>query len=180
MRANETLKAIAIAPGFESSPVAPEADISASLPALGVMPASTIAPVLPAPVSSLAAETSTRQSVTTSAEVINCSSGFAATGSCGVSVDGYTANSFLATGGPNVGANLSGSQLNMIPSGSTHSAVGTIYQTAVNVQAFTATYTFVPNGWNIAFVIENNTNLSGNGGTSATSPFQIYLLLERM
>jgi hypothetical protein len=169
VRANETLKAIAIAPGFESSPVAPEADnISASLPALGVTPASTIAPVLPAPVSSLAAETSTRQSVTTSAEVINCSSGFAATGSCGVSVDGYTANSFLVIGGPNVGANLSGSQLNMIPSGSTHSAVGTIYQTAVNVQAFTATYTFVPNGWNIAFVIENNTNLSGNGGTSAT------------
>src|SRR5208337_3413549 len=91
--ANETLKAIAIAPGFESSPLATAAyNISTALPALDVTPAataaSTIAPVLPAPASSLAAVTnSTTQSLTTmatSAPVINCPSGFASSGACGV------------------------------------------------------------------------------------------------
>jgi hypothetical protein len=113
------------------------------------------------PVAAVAAAAATPASAQ---PVIDCASGFAATGSCGVSVDGYTSNAFIVNGGPNVGAALSGSRLNMLPAGSTHSAVGLIYQTQVNVQAFSSTFTFVPNGWNIAFVVENNTNSSGNGG----------------
>jgi hypothetical protein len=35
----------------------------------------------------------------------------------------------------------------------------------VNVQAFTTTFTFVPNGWNLAFVLQNNTNSSAGTGT---------------
>jgi hypothetical protein len=32
-----------------------------------------------------------------SAQVINCSSGFAASGACGVSIDGFSSNSFIVT-----------------------------------------------------------------------------------
>jgi hypothetical protein len=58
---------------------------------------------------------------------------------------------------------MSGSQIDLLPVGSNgggHSGPSVTYQTAVNIQAFTATFTFVPNGKNIAFVLNNSTGNS--------------------
>jgi hypothetical protein len=93
-------------------------------------------------------------------QAINCpvGTGFNNSGggvACGVSLVGYNDNKevFIAK---SVNPVLSGTALNLIPTGSNHIAAGLTYQTAVNVQAFTATMTFVPNGNNVAFVLQNN------------------------
>lgn len=102
-------------------------------------------------------------SISASAQVFNCSSGFSSTGSCGTSFIGGSGQPFAVvgtTGGATPA--LSGSAVNLIPTGATHSALSMNYSTAVNDQAFTTTFTFVPNGWNIAFVLQNSTN-SGTG-----------------
>ncbi len=142
-------------------------NITAALPALGVTPAttaaSTITPVLPAPASSLAAGTYSTVQSATSAQVINCSSGFASSGTCGVAVTGSGGQPFQLTDDQSAGV-VVGSRVNLIPTGSGHFGAGLIYQTAVNVQAFSTTFTFVPNGWNFAFVLQNNTNVNGGGG----------------
>jgi hypothetical protein len=52
----------------------------------------------------------------------------------------------------------------LIPSGSTHVGAGFNYQTQVDVQKFTAAFTFIPNGMNLAFVLQNNTNAQASGG----------------
>ena len=130
-----------------------------------------IPPALPTPVSSLAAETLTTESATTSAPVINCSSGFTSSGACGVGVSfiGQGGQPFEIVGSPNGSTpSLLGSQVDLVPVGAVHSGLSLNYQTPVNVQAFTATYIFVPNGWNLAFVLQNNTNLQGSNG--APSP----------
>ena len=119
-----------------------------------------IPPVLPTPVSSLAAETSTTQSATTSAPVINCPSGFTAivTSPCGVALIGSSGPSFAIVGSQNGSwPDLVGSQVELIPTAATHVALSLIYQQAVNVQAFSTTFTFIPNGWNLAFVLQNDT-----------------------
>ena len=85
--------------------------------------------------------------------VINCPSGFASTGSCGVG-SGQPLQIFNGGGTPS----LSGSQILLIPTGITHGVSGFNYQTLVNVQSFTASFTFVPNGQNVAFVIQNSNN----------------------
>ena len=105
-----------------------------------------------------------------SAQVINCPSGFASSGSCGVSFIGSGGQAFAVVGSPN-GSNpaLSGSQVDLIPTGAPHAALGFIYQTKVNTQAFTSTFTFVPNGWNLAFVIQNNTAAGGGSGPNFSS-----------
>jgi hypothetical protein len=46
----------------------------------------------------------------------------------------------------------------LIPNNATHAALSLNYQTQVNVQRFTSTFTFVPNNDNIAFVIQNSNN----------------------
>ena len=122
-----------------------------------------IPPVLPTPVSSPAAETLTTPSATTSAQVINCSSGFASSGGCGVAVTGSGGQPFQFTNDQSAGV-VVGTQALLIPRGSGHVGSGLIYQTAVNVQAFSTTFTFVPNGWNFALVLQNNTNPNGGGG----------------
>ena len=96
--------------------------------------------------------------------VFNCPSGFTSTGACGVSFIGSGGEPFAVVGSPNGSTPaLNGSQVGLIPTGATHNAIAVNYQTAVNVQAFSATFTFVPNGWNIAFVLQNNTNSNGGG-----------------
>ena len=100
----------------------------------------------------------------TQAQVINCPSGFGSTGDCGVGVFAG-GQSFQLNGGPNGSSpGLSGSQVLMIPTGATHVAMSLNYQTQVNDQAFTSTFTFVPNGQNVSFMIQNsNNNPSFNG-----------------
>lgn len=99
--------------------------------------------------------------------VINCANGFASSGSCGVSLTGSSGQPFQLVTAP--GASLSGSKVIMLATGTTHEATGLIYQTKVNDQAFSTTFTFIPNGMNVAFVLQNNTNTdaAGTGGAFA-------------
>ena len=90
--------------------------------------------------------------------VFNCSS-FTSTGTCGVG----GGQNFRLAGGV---AALSGSQLNFIPAGTTHAGTGLNYFTPVNAQSFTANFTFVPNGQNVAFVLQNTNNTPGYDGNS--------------
>ena len=94
--------------------------------------------------------------------IFNCS-GFASSGTCGVNV-WYQHNTPFSWNNGALAA-ISGSQIVMIPVGSNgggHNSTNVTYQTAVNVQAFTSTFTFVPNGKNIAFVVQNNTSAAGD------------------
>jgi Chitobiase/beta-hexosaminidase C-terminal domain/Legume lectin domain len=100
-----------------------------------------------------------------SAQSISCPSGFSSSGSCGVSLIGAGGQPFGLVGTTNgTNPSLNGSQVTLIPSGATHVALSLNYQTQVNTQAFTSKFTFVPNGQNVAFVIQNsNNNPSFNG-----------------
>jgi hypothetical protein len=84
---------------------------------------------------------------------INCPSGFTSSGACSF---------HLVGGGAEI--SLSGSKILLIKSGITHAASAAIYPTKVNDQAFTTTFDFIPNGQNIAFVLQNNNNNPGFDG----------------
>jgi hypothetical protein len=99
----------------------------------------------------------------------NCTS-FASTGgttgACGTDVPSVvnTGQPFGVFGTFN-GANPSvgGGQILFVPAGSDHIGNNLNFQTAVNVQAFTTIFTFIPNGWNLAFIAQNNTNTTQGG-----------------
>jgi LysM repeat protein len=91
--------------------------------------------------------------------VVNCPS-FATTGACGVG-SGQVFNPIAGANPPSV----SGSRILFIPTGTTHQGTAVNYTTKVNVQAFTANFTFVPNGQNVAFVLQNTNNTPGYQGT---------------
>jgi hypothetical protein len=84
--------------------------------------------------------------------IFNCSS-FTTTGTCGVG----SGQPF----GP-YGYTVSDGVMDFVQVGATHNGNAFWYQTAVNVQGFTSTFTFVPNGFNLAFVL-NNCNQYGCG-----------------
>jgi hypothetical protein len=116
----------------------------------------------------LTAEATATASTTSSQPVINCPSGFASTASTGVCP--------VALGGNNGGTNFSlvdgspGSlatpRVLLMPTGSTHLVEALNWQQQVNVQAFTASFTFVPNGQNVAFVLNNNNAPAGFNGAA--------------
>jgi hypothetical protein len=95
--------------------------------------------------------------------IFNCSSGFSSSGSCGVSII-YPINTPFAVVGSTNGTTpaLSGSKVDLIPSGATHAALSLNYRTEVNDQSFTSTFTFVPNGQNVAFVLQNDNICTSN------------------
>jgi Chitobiase/beta-hexosaminidase C-terminal domain len=86
--------------------------------------------------------------------VFNCST-FTSSGSCGVG----SGQNFR----PNGVVSLSAPKLTFIPTGQTHIDSSMWWSTPVNIQQFTSTFTFVPNGQNFAFVVQNNVGSSGNG-----------------
>jgi hypothetical protein len=92
--------------------------------------------------------------------VFNCGS-WANTGTCGANTS-YIGQTFGFNGnGP---PTVSGTRILLMPTGATHQADNLQYNAAkVNDQAFTSTFTFVPNGWNLAFVLQNNTNSNSAG-----------------
>jgi hypothetical protein len=95
------------------------------------------------------------------ASVFNCASGFTSSGACGTNGNG---GDFRLIGNYN---SLSGSQiLLMNATGETHSSSTANYTTLTNEQAFNAVFTFVPNGQNIAFYVQNNNNNPGYDLTS--------------
>ncbi len=105
----------------------------------------------------------------TAQNIFNCSS-FSTSGKCGLSsVSGGTTD-FRS----NANA-LVGTSINLAPAGSGHSGYDVWYQTPVNVQAFTTTFTFVPGCCNVAFVVQNVTSeppanaYSGGAGAEAGS-----------
>jgi hypothetical protein len=87
-------------------------------------------------------------------QVFNCSSGFNNTSgnACGAPTSyGYPGGyAFEGNAGP-----LASGAMTLVPVGQGHNGNALWYQTAVNVQAFTETFTFVPNGYNLAMVIQN-------------------------
>ena len=101
--------------------------------------------------------------------IFNCTSGFTHATTpvaCGVSLYGESGGLFDVLGSNN-GATpvMAGSAVNLIPNGGTHVALSLIYQTLVNIQGFSTTFTFVPNGQNLVFMIENSNNNPGFNGS---------------
>jgi hypothetical protein len=97
-------------------------------------------------------------------QAINCPSGFTTTGTgaCSVDINSGTKAFYLA----NHGTILSGSSVILAPAGAGHQGNALVLQATVNVQAFTSTFTFIPNGQNIAFVVENQTNQNAQAFSS--------------
>jgi hypothetical protein len=91
--------------------------------------------------------------------VFDCSAGFSSSGSCGLQNNGGSGpfNVVGTTGGSTPA--LSGSQINLVNANCTHCALSLMWQTqVVNIQQFKATFTFIPSGWNISFVLNNTDN----------------------
>jgi hypothetical protein len=90
---------------------------------------------------------------------IDCSSGFGSSGACGVGIIGAGPKAFFVQGSQS-GSNpaLVGSRVNLVPQAANHAALSLLYQTKVNDQAFNTTFTFVPNGQNVVFMLENSNN----------------------
>ena len=92
----------------------------------------------------------------------NCASGFTASGPCTVGGVISAPSAPYAVTGTTSGSVpvLSGSAINLINAGITHAAMNVNYQPGlVNLtQGFSTTFTFVPNGWNIALILNNSTN----------------------
>lgn len=100
--------------------------------------------------------------------VFNCASGFSSTptATCGVGIPNVTSQGTFETYGTPSGytPQMSGSSVELAIPTADHTALNLDWTTsAVNVQAFVAKYTFIPNGWNISLTLSNNTNLNGAG-----------------
>lgn len=93
-------------------------------------------------------------------QAINCppGTGFNTnnSGPCSVALGGFINFSQVFNVRGNV-ASVSGGALTLETTGATHAETGLIFQSPVNVQAFTSTFTFIPNDWNLAFVLQNST-----------------------
>ena len=104
-------------------------------------------------------------------------SGNTTTGLCGTrfpgSSFGTTMQALGSTGQSSTGAppNITGTQLNLLPVNTEHGAWNLNYElAAVNVGQFSSTFTFVPDGQGIAFVLTNNTN-TGSAGNATNGNF---------
>jgi Chitobiase/beta-hexosaminidase C-terminal domain len=98
--------------------------------------------------------------------LFNCTS-WVTTGTCGVQ-ETYLGENFGFNG--NTPPSVAGTSILLTPVGSVHNIATINYaHSSVNVQAFTSTFTFVPNGWNIAFYVQNNTRIA-SGGTNTPGP----------
>ena len=121
------------------------------------------------PVAAYAITTNFNITVTISSltSVFNCS-GFASSGTCGVSLIGGGGQPFAIAGSPGASSpGLVGSQVNLIPANAVHTGLNLNYLGhVVNVGQFSTTFTYVPNGWNIALTLSNNTN-SGAGNPAS-------------
>ena len=113
--------------------------------------------------------------------VINCTAfNSSATASCGIGSGWSTSPGnpeVLWLGGAYGGtgatlAGLSGSQVDLNPGGDVHTALNLNVDAPVNVQAFIANFTFIPNGYNVAFVLNNQTLVtSANTGNPWVNGF---------
>ncbi len=86
--------------------------------------------------------------------IFDCAS-FSSTGTCGIGSD----QNFR----PNGSVHLSAPNITFIPTGLTHVDSSLWWYAPVNIQQFTSSFKFVPNGQNFAFVVQNNVSADGNG-----------------
>jgi hypothetical protein len=115
--------------------------------------------------------------VTISTPIFNCSgfatSGSGTTGLCGVRFPGSSFGTTMQVLGAFNGSTpaITGTQVDLEPTGADHNANNLNYElAAVNVAQFTSTFTFIPNGQNVSFVLSNNTNTQA-GGNAANGNF---------
>src|ERR1700689_367612 len=107
--------------------------------------------------------------------VFNCSAGFSTTltNACGIGIGGINGpGTFEVAGTPNgTLSNWEGTQMLLAQPNADHTALNIDYlHAAVNVQAFTTTYTYIPNGWNTSLTLSNNSNVNASGpGSQFTS-----------
>lgn len=116
----------------------------------------------------LALAASLASSLARAQTIFNCPSGFVSTlsASCGIGFSGVNGpGTFQVTGTPNgYPAVLSGSAVELAIPTANHIALNLNYwYQAVGDQAFVANYTFIPNGWNLSLVLNNNTNTIDGG-----------------
>jgi hypothetical protein len=78
-------------------------------------------------------------------------------GACGAQTNGGHNAAFFGLLGSS-GIALQGNQILLMPLNTTHNASGLVYQLPVNIQAFTANWTFIANGWDITFDFNNFNN----------------------
>jgi hypothetical protein len=105
-------------------------------------------------------------------EVFHCPSGFSTSSSspCYTIFQGSEASAtFMILGSFNgTTPTLTGPRIDLVPAGGTHAANNIDYRpAAVNVQQFSTTFTFVPNGQNVSFILSNNTNSAAAGTRNA-------------
>lgn len=101
--------------------------------------------------------------------IFDCVNNFTQDGACGAQEYGYN-YAFNENGGS---VSVVNGHVQLMPNPGGHTASALIYvgpaanpngNMPVNVQAFTASWAFVPNGVNHAFVLENTNNVSGDSG----------------
>jgi hypothetical protein len=104
--------------------------------------------------------------------IFDCSS-FSSSGSCGAAFFFPLNENFDVVGSPGVyDPLLSGSALELAIPTANHTALNLNYSVAaVNDQAFQSNFTYVPDGWNISFVLQNNTNQNSGGNPSNPPTF---------
>lgn len=94
--------------------------------------------------------------------IFNCSSNFVAASSGTCSVNG------IGSGSPDFWqrtlTGVSGGVVELNAAGDTHFAYSMNYKVPVNIQAFTASYTWIPGGVAIGFVLQNTSNQPGYEG----------------
>lgn len=74
----------------------------------------------------------------------------------------------------NAGAGLSGSTVVLQGASAVHSPANLDFGTAVNVQAFTTSFEFQTNGWNLAFYLQNVTHNAGAGPTPGYTLSELF------
>lgn len=92
--------------------------------------------------------------------VINCPSGFSASGSCGVAFPGGGTEAFQIVSSNQA---FAGTAVALIPTGSSHFGSAMNFS-QVNVQAFDTVFSVATTGWNVGFTVQNNTNTAASGG----------------
>jgi Chitobiase/beta-hexosaminidase C-terminal domain len=108
------------------------------------------------------------------AQVFNCGTGGTAFNStafatCSVTWPGPPNNDYAFFASSNLSGSVVSGAIDFIPSGSGHSGNGLFYQTPVNVQGFTTNFTWVGNGYNLSFVINNAGGTPPNNGSATFS-----------
>ena len=101
-------------------------------------------------------------------------SGNSLTGNCGVRFPGSSFGTTMQLLGAFNGStpSISGTTAILVPNAADHNANNLNYElAAVNVGQFSSTFTFVPDGQGIAFVLSNNIAINNSAGVAANGNF---------